>query len=167
MASTTPVRGVPVTLSNTEDNLSLAPGTDLGVWKATNGDENVILSGRASYNGTGYVGISDPGNGFLLGFTNIPVAAAGWKTVYDIAPVMADPDFGYNAPDQLSFGTLTTNINPDTTDTEAYTLYNQVLTTVTVSANPTNPPNPATKVPVTVTALDQFGKPIAGCELLQ
>ncbi len=159
-----------LTLTSTQDTPSLAPGTQLGVWKANNGDDNVILSGRSSYNGLANLGPVDQSNGFLTFASDpsgvgITVAPGGWKTVLDIDGYMARPDEGYNAPDQVAFG-IVNNTGPFATDTEAYTIYNQVLTTLNVSANPKNPPNPATNVPVTVTALDQFNKPIAGVRIL-
>jgi hypothetical protein len=153
--------GIPVTVSNTLDVMSLAPGTTMGVWKASGGAQNVIVSGRASYNGTGVIGTMNPtGGGFNLK-PGIPIAGTAWKTVYDIAPSMANANFGYNAPDQLSLFTLTDNVNPEATDTETYTIYNQVLTDLKISANPMDN-NPGTEVPVTIRAVDQFGSPIAG-----
>jgi hypothetical protein len=153
--------GVPVTLSSTQDVVSLAPGTNLGVWKASGGTQKVIVSGRASYNGTGTVGVGEPATGTRINVVTVPVAAAGWKFVYDIAPVMTTPNFGYSTPDQLVLSATTANVNPTASDTEAYTIYNQVLSDLKISASPTDH-NPATEVPVTIQAVDQFGSPIAG-----
>ena len=156
-------------VTSTQDTPSLAPGTQLGVWKANSGDHNVILSGKSSYNGLANLGPVDQSNGFLTFASDpsgvgITVAPGGWKKVLDISGYMARPDEGYNAPDQVAFG-IVNNAGPFATDTEAYTIYNQVITTVNVSASPENPANPATQVPVTVTLLDQFNKPIAGANV--
>jgi hypothetical protein len=153
--------GIALTLSDTQDVVSLAPGTNVGVWKASGGAQKVIVSGRASYDGAGTLGIAEPVTGTRINVSAITAAASGWKLVYDIAPVMASPNFAYNAPDQLVFSATPANSNPTASDTEAYTIYNQVLTDLKISANPTDN-NPATEVPVTIQAVDQFGSPIAG-----
>lgn len=153
--------GVPLTVSNTADVMSLAPGTAMGVWKASGGAQKVIVSGRGSYDGPGTLGIAEPVSGTRINVVPVTVAASGWKLVYDIAPTMTSPNFAYNAPDQLVFSATTSNANPTAGDTEAYTIYNQVLTDLKISANPTDH-NPATEVPVTIQALDQFGSPIVG-----
>ncbi len=153
--------GIPVTVSSTQDVVSLAPGTNVGVWKASGGAQKVIVSGRGSYNGIGTVGIAEPVTGTRINVVNVTVAASGWKLVYDIAPVMTSPNFAYGALDQLVFSATMSNANPTASDTEAYTIYNQVVADLKISANPTDN-NPATEVPVTIQARDQFGSPIVG-----
>jgi hypothetical protein len=154
--------GVALTVSDTQDVMSLAPGTNVGVWKASGGAQNVIVSGRASYGGAGTLGVADPVSGTRINVVPVTVAAAGWKWVYDIAPAMASTNFGYNGTtDQLVFSATPSGSNPTASDTEGYTIYNQVLTDLKISATPTDN-NPATEVPVTIQALDQFGSPIAG-----
>ncbi|PWN02298.1 hypothetical protein DJ010_14390 [Nocardioides silvaticus] len=161
-----PGAGVPVTLTNTQDVMSIAPLTDVGVWKAAGGAHNIIVNGRASYNGNGTLGVGEPVTGTRINVANVPIAGGEWKTVYNIAPVMSSANFQYNAPDELVLSATTSNANPTAGDTEAITLYDQVLTKLTVTANPTNPADPNQNVPVTVTALDQFDKPIAGVRIL-
>ncbi|GAA3821763.1 cutinase family protein [Nocardioides panacisoli] len=156
-----PGAGVPVTLTNTQDVMSIAPLADVGVWKASGGAQNLIVSGRASFSGTGTLGIGEPLTGTRISVANVNIKSNVWKTVYDIAPVTANPNFG-SEPDQLVLSTTSSTANPAASDTEAISVYNQELTNLQIAANPTNPGNPATNVPVTIKALDQNGRPIAG-----
>ena len=160
-----PGTGIPVDLTSTQDVTSIAPLGDVGVWKANGGAQNIIVNGRASYNGTGTLGVGEPVTGTRINVINVNIASNEWKTIYNIQPVMTSPNFAYNAPDQLVLSATPSNANPTAGDTEAITVYNQVLTTINVSASPENPANPATQVPVTVTLLDQFNKPIAGANV--
>jgi len=152
--------GISLTLSNTQDVMSLAPGTMLGVWKAIGGAQNVILSGRASYTGSGTLGVAEPVTGTRIEVVSgIPVAPAGWRLIYDIEPAMTSANFSHNSTNQLAFSATTANSNPTAGDAEAYTLYNQVLTDLKISVNPNDP---APTVPVTIQVLDQLRKPVPG-----
>ncbi|WP_146207356.1 hypothetical protein [Nocardioides silvaticus] len=151
-------------INNTFDSVAITPGSDLGVWKAANGDHNVILRGTRSNPGTVEVGVGLP-SGFI-GASEDFAAGTSWKTVLDIEPTYNSAPFGYNQPDQIAITAFTNTAQPESSDGEGFTLYNQVLSKLTVTANPTNPADPNQNVPVTVTALDQFDKPIAGVRIL-
>lgn len=155
-----PGTGTAVTFTNTQDTIGIAPGTQLGYWSTNGGSDDVILSGKASYNGTGTIGIAEPASGTRLGVATFPIASNAWKTIYDIKPVYTAAPFGYNAPDQVVMSATTSSANPTSGDTEGYTLYKQVITKITATA-PSAPTGTANE-PVTITVTDQNGAPIAG-----
>ncbi|HWJ80726.1 MAG TPA: hypothetical protein VNS55_00710 [Nocardioides sp.] len=156
-----PGSSFPVTVSSTFDSVAVTPGSDLGVWKANDGQHKVILSGTTSYAaGPVRVGVMAP-NGSYAGFVDTASAANKYKTILDIQPFYPNAPFGYSAPDQVEVTAFTGPALPASSDGEGYTLYNQEITTITASANPTNPPNNL-PVPTTITVKDQKGNPIPG-----
>ncbi|WP_344772164.1 Ig-like domain-containing protein [Nocardioides panacisoli] len=155
-----PGSGVPVTFTNTQDTINVKDGSQLGVWHSNAGTDLVIVSGTASYNGTGTIGIGEPVTGTRVDVVNFPIASNAWKLAYDIKPSYSVFPFGYNAPDQIVMSATTSSANPTSSDTESYTLYDQVITSITATHG--TPPDNATAIPVTLTVKDQNGNPIAG-----
>ncbi len=166
-ASSVDVDG-PFASNNTLDTVNLDPAGAAGVFQAPYAGANgnfVIASGTTSsvnqnpdiqyyQSGAG----QDTGTyaGTSQGYQSTAARGAttgSFKKAVDIS--------GYNFanPNQLLLKATTT-----TDDAEAYTLYNQTITTVTATPDRTNVPNGQT-TDVTVTVADQNGNPIYGARV--
>lgn len=147
-----------LTVNNTDETSALTPGSQLGVYKSQIvAEDNIIVSGTASAGNT-TVSLVDA-NGADIASTGALAPTAGkFLGVLNID----GSGYTYNAPDEVELRAVNAS---GTDDGEAYTLYNQVPTTITAVASPANPADPNQLVDVTVTVLDQNGKPIAGAEI--
>lgn len=143
-------------VNNTDETSALTPGTQLGVYKSQIvAEDNIIVTGTAS-GGTTVVSLVDE-NGNDAASTGA-LAGPNFRGILNID----GSGYTYNAPDEVELRAVNAS---GTDDGEAYTLYTQVPTTITATANPANPADPNLPVDVTVTVLDQNGKPIAGAEI--
>ncbi|WP_179666833.1 Ig-like domain-containing protein [Nocardioides thalensis] len=143
-------------VNNTDETSALTPGSALGVYRSPIdvNDDNVIVTGTASAGNT-VVSLVDA-NGANVASTGA-LAGPNFRGILDI-----DGVYTYNAPDEVQLRAVNAS---GTDDGEAYTLYQQVPTTITAVGSPANPADPNQNVQVTVTVLDQNGKPIAGAEV--
>lgn len=143
-------------VNNTDDTSALTPGSALGVYRSPIdvNDDTVIVTGTASAGNT-VVSLVDE-SGANLASTGA-LAGPSFRGILDI-----DGVYTYNAPDEVELRAVNAS---GTDDAEAYTLYQQVPTTITAVGSPANPADPNQNVQVTVTVLDQNGKPIAGAEV--
>lgn len=149
-----------ITASSTAETVNVAAGSALGVFQSPYGTgNNVVVSGTASYAGT--VGVSWlKGDDTFSAAVNATAAAPSgsttnaWKRILDIS------GYAYGSGDQL----LVRASAATTEDTEAFSLYKQVITSVTAVAADPNVPAPGSS-DVTITVKDQQGKPIAGARV--
>jgi protocatechuate 3,4-dioxygenase beta subunit len=147
--------------------VNLADGTSKGVYQSPiTGDNSVIVSGTTSAT-SGSVAISrkdgtgadaDASTATVTATPAPPATATGgtFKGVLDIGTYTFSGD---GSADQIVVEALR-----DTEDHEAYTLYKQVITTVTATADTTTVPAGG-NANVTVTVTDQNGAPIAGAQV--
>jgi hypothetical protein len=157
-----------VQILNTTATVNITDGTGIGVFQQPYaGPENkqtVIVSGTSSSttpnpalsywdaSGQAFAGTAYGATINTTPTTGSP-ATGSWTRALDIT------GYDYGANDELLL-----RADDGSDDTEAFALYKQVITTVTATADKTQVQagSPAT---VTVTVLDQNGKPIAGAQV--
>lgn len=145
-------------VNNTDETSALTPGSQLGVYKSQIvAEDNIIVSGTASAGNT-TVSLVDANGNDIASTGALAPSAGKFLGVLNID----GSGYTYNAPDEVELRAVNAS---GTDDGEAYTLYTQVPTTITAVASPANPADPNQLVDVTVTVLDQNGKPIAGAEV--
>lgn len=151
-----------LTISAAANSVNIAAGSALGVFQSPySAAQNVAISGTASNVSTVRV---FAGQGVTAGLgtqtfgATVPSGSttATWGGVLDIA------GYNYGSTDQLLLGVDTGN--GTSRDFESYTLYKQVITSVTAVADKTNLPSGQTAT-VTVTVKDQNGNPVAGARV--
>lgn len=153
-----PVTGL--TINATGNSVNIAAGSALGVFQSPySAAQNVAVSGTASDASTVRVfagqSVTTSPQSFSATVT-APATTATWGGILDIA------GYSYGTTDQLL---LTTDTGAGTSkDVESYSLYKQVITTVTATADKTNVPSGQTAT-VTVTVKDQNGNPVAGARV--
>lgn len=148
-------------ISATANSTNITAGSALGVFQSPYGTnaQNVIVSGTASYNGN--VNVDIPGiAASAASFAAAPVSGSTtnvWSGVVNI------DGYSYGTTDQLLVRTSAAANSGE--DFEAFSLYKQVITTVTATADKTNLPAGGPGATVTVTVKDQNGNPIAGARV--
>jgi protocatechuate 3,4-dioxygenase beta subunit len=151
----------------TENAVNLADGSAKGVYQSPiTGNNSVIVSGTTSATSgavaltrkTG-TGADADGTTATVTPTPAPPATATAGTFKGVLNINTYTFSGDGSADQLVVEALR-----DTEDHESYTLYKQVITTVTATADATTVPA-GDDATVTVTVADQNGAPIAGAEV--
>ncbi|GCD91063.1 Ig-like domain-containing protein [Nocardioides sp. LS1] len=148
-----------------QESVNLNDGSSLGVFQApytgTNGDY-AILSGTTSAT-SGNVNLVDffgqPNTPNALGTAPVTQPTGSTTGVFKGIANIDGYDFT-GSPDEITFGA-----SRDSDDTEAYTLYQQTITTVDAAPASTTIPASQANAPVVVTVKDQNGNPIANAEV--
>lgn len=153
-------------VSNVVETTNITDGDALGVFQSPygGGEDLVAVSGTSSDNtpapavnwwdGATFVTGDDTTTDTTTQSTPLP-ATGTWNSVVNIDGYV----FG-GASDQLLL-----QADDASNDTEAFTLYKQVITAVTATAAKTDIPAGASNTTVTVKVTDQNGKPVAGARV--
>ncbi|GAA4130244.1 hypothetical protein GCM10022215_43730 [Nocardioides fonticola] len=164
--NSTAVTGVVV--NNTANTANLTAGSAAGVFQSpdyaadgtANDPQNVIVAGTTSAAGT--VNLKWYNGTTFVGTDTATAAVTAPATTGTFAGVVNINGYSYGTTDQLL---LQADLGANTgADTEGYTLYKQVITTVTAAADKTNLPS-GQSANITVTVKDQNGNPIAGARV--
>ena len=155
-----------VTASSGAESIDIgnAPGSAIGVYRDADGDALGAVSGTTSDVG------ADPALTF-----NSP-SGTGGTTTEDVDGHPANGVRTYSAPVDFAGYTWETGTGAvnqavvygeaQGSDAEAVTLYEQTISSVTAVAEPASPQSGGNSV-VTVTVLDQYGKPVVGANVHQ
>lgn len=147
-------------VSATTEGVSLMVGSEIGVYQSpfAGSPDNIIVTGSVSggatvdinsFDGTGAVAASTAG-----------VAVAADKTFAGVLNIQ--DKYTYGSTDQIVIGATAAG---GADATEAYSIYKQVITTVTATPKKVDLAEGQT-TDVTVTVADQSGKPIAGAQVV-
>jgi protocatechuate 3,4-dioxygenase beta subunit len=151
------------------DAFNVTDGSAKGVYQSPiTGDDSVIVDGTTSST-TGPVLIAAKGGDGSDAYTGTavvtatpaPPAAATGGTFKGVLDIDGYTFSGDGSADQL---VVEASQAAESEDFEGYTLYKQVITTVTATADSTTVPA-GTPANITVTVLDQSGAPIAGAQV--
>lgn len=138
-------------------------------------DGEIVVRGSATQNGLGNIAVQNVGPSAAGGAVNPTSTTApdGNNVSQFVAVVPVAP--GNNtadAEDQIVVRGLTAGAEGSSDDVNAYTLYNQVITTATAPVNPSFPAsvqaggaNDETRYNITV--LDQEGQPVQGADVFE